>query len=560
MKRGLGIIVCLSLILVLSFSLASAGWFGDLFGKKKVTGEITTDIDSVPPTYYQFSTNNTITKQLTKFAIKVNDDLALYSHGQYIFSTNNTGVWFNDTAVYFTTTPSWANVTKILNYSIYNSSVGKKVGYRWYLTDNAGNKIATPIYFLTVATDCIDSDGGDIYGNATYISGTARVISANCVPDAADILGYCMTDHCVQTQQGNSIPVSSCTGGNCFVSETICIRDYGADAPVYPCSHGCTNGACIPATPAVPLNQETRARAESVAPEDTTPNCTDSDGGKDYYVKGTTYLGNTPNVDVCSNSSVLWEYSCDDANTFRSESYSCPNGCDDGACKPICGNNRIESTEVCDGTDLSGQTCASVLIPIYSGVLGCNQDCAGFDTSECSKGKSSFGNPVSSCRGNGECTVYDGSPLTKDEIIFSINSLSLNGIKLNGVKLNVNGKITNLLARGSVYKVDDGTYIVIKSISYNARGDKNLNRVKFLFTPSCKNKCYLDGKCYAVGQRKGVKYCADSSFVFKGQLKEGSACGGDNYKCISNVCTGTTKKCTNSGFFKRVISSFLVKN
>ena len=100
--------------------------------------------DTTPPTYSQISFNNTFAGQATKFSVSVNDNLALNPNGQYIFSTNNSGSWINDSAVLFSTTPSWANVTKTLN-----SNSGVIVGYRWYITDNAGNAISTPIYSLT---------------------------------------------------------------------------------------------------------------------------------------------------------------------------------------------------------------------------------------------------------------------------------------------------------------------------------------------------------------------------------------------------------------------------
>jgi hypothetical protein len=101
--------------------------------------------DTTPPTYNSVSVNNTLAGQITKFAINVSDNIALNPNGQYIFSTNNSnGVWTNDTAVNFTTTPSWANITKTLN-----STVGTRVGYRWFFNDSAGNTNSTPIYVLT---------------------------------------------------------------------------------------------------------------------------------------------------------------------------------------------------------------------------------------------------------------------------------------------------------------------------------------------------------------------------------------------------------------------------
>jgi len=48
-----------------------------------------------------------------------------------------------------------------------------------------------------------------------------------------------------------------------------------------------------------------------------------------------------------------------------------------------CGNNTREGTEVCDGTDLNSQTCASQLGAGYTGTLSCNGGCDAFVTSSC---------------------------------------------------------------------------------------------------------------------------------------------------------------------------------
>ena len=56
-------------------------------------------------------------------------------------------------------------------------------------------------------------------------------------------------------------------------------------------------------------------------------------------------------------------------------------GCTSG---PVCGDNAAEPPEVCDGTDLAGEDCASQ--GFAGGTLGCNADCTGFDTSGCTGG------------------------------------------------------------------------------------------------------------------------------------------------------------------------------
>ncbi len=60
---------------------------------------------------------------------------------------------------------------------------------------------------------------------------------------------------------------------------------------------------------------------------------------------------------------------------------SCTVDC--GPC-PNCGNDQIDSGELCDGTDLNGKDCTT--FGYSSGSLDCKNDCTGFDTSGCSSG------------------------------------------------------------------------------------------------------------------------------------------------------------------------------
>ena len=67
---------------------------------------------------------------------------------------------------------------------------------------------------------------------------------------------------------------------------------------------------------------------------------------------------------------------------------SCDSNChfDTSGCTEIskCGNGEIDDGESCDGFELDGATCASLLGDEYEGLLGCTSACA-FDTSECRK-------------------------------------------------------------------------------------------------------------------------------------------------------------------------------
>lgn len=64
-----------------------------------------------------------------------------------------------------------------------------------------------------------------------------------------------------------------------------------------------------------------------------------------------------------------------------------------------CGNNLSEGSEVCDGVDLNGTSCATAAASTPYGTLACNNSCTGFDTSAC---KARFVD-------NGDGTVTDNS-------------------------------------------------------------------------------------------------------------------------------------------------------
>jgi len=72
-----------------------------------------------------------------------------------------------------------------------------------------------------------------------------------------------------------------------------------------------------------------------VSPPPTLPNndCTDSDGGKNYFERGILRIPGNTNQDSClDDGERLFEYFCPEEDEQGSEIYTCPNGCDDGAC------------------------------------------------------------------------------------------------------------------------------------------------------------------------------------------------------------------------------------
>ena len=68
----------------------------------------------------------------------------------YVFSTNNTGMWKNDTWVGLAGVSAWMNTTKILN--TYASE--RTTSYKWYVNDTGNNWVASPQYLLKELLDC----------------------------------------------------------------------------------------------------------------------------------------------------------------------------------------------------------------------------------------------------------------------------------------------------------------------------------------------------------------------------------------------------------------------
>ncbi len=189
---------------------------------------------------------------------------------------------------------------------------------------------------------CTDSDGGkDYYTKGNFSYGSGGISSDWC-----------------SSSFGNGAFVSGCSADDigCTLVEYYCRDD--VEIPPYPqdkytCPKGCSDGACIDCVEnwncaswsAVctsglqtrtcnDLNACGSSISKPVVSRDCpTGKCTDSDDGKNYYVKGITHGPYVNNTDSCSSTGVyVWEEYCNDLGTQLGEYYKCPNGCVDGAC------------------------------------------------------------------------------------------------------------------------------------------------------------------------------------------------------------------------------------
>jgi PKD repeat protein len=116
--------------------------------------------DTAPPEWSNAGTNNTAAGQPTLFHVKWTDDIGLSG---FIFGTNNTGAWTNDTWTPMSGTTDWSNVTKILN-----STGGLVVQWRAWANDTSDNWNDAGILSLTTTQPPVASF---IYSPSTPYTG-----------------------------------------------------------------------------------------------------------------------------------------------------------------------------------------------------------------------------------------------------------------------------------------------------------------------------------------------------------------------------------------------------
>lgn len=136
--------------------------FTDNSGNFNTTGIQSFGIpDSENPTFSDVSYSITAAGTSCMFNATFDDDTQL---GFYIFSTNNTGVWANNTAIEFSSTPQTVSVSKTLN-----TTVGVNVGFIWYVNDTYNNWNSTEAEYLETTDETAPTYSS--YSYSTDIAG-----------------------------------------------------------------------------------------------------------------------------------------------------------------------------------------------------------------------------------------------------------------------------------------------------------------------------------------------------------------------------------------------------
>jgi hypothetical protein len=322
-------------------------------------------------------------------------------------------------------------------------------------TLNCGSCLEGQFCNLTSKTcynnSCIDTDGGINY----YLLG------------AANINGQNWTDYCFNVY---------------LLTEFYCVNNSLFSSP-YNCLSGCENGTCLNIT------------------------CTDSDGGRNYYTKGTfTWNNGTTLNDTCYNANSLKELQCINNSTISDVAYTCPNGCFDGACNTTCSEGTLNYA--CS-TVTNSKYCVNGTLINSCSYCGCD---SGLTCNTTSQTCYTSINPT--------CTDTDGG----------INYYLLGAANINGQ--NWTDYCSNSSSLTEFYCINNS---LLFSSPYNCPANSSC------FNGACLNTTCLDGTLNSSCSFTKPKYCSNGILIDKCL-----SCGCTNDKSCNFNQTCSLNQCSDS--------------
>lgn len=328
---------------------------------------------------------------------------------------------------------------------------------------------------------CTDTD----YGQDYYVKGTVGMMEET---GSGDAYYPSASDSC----NGNVLTEYYCIEGD--------TTSY-ASSIKYTCLGICSGGRCI--------NQTSETENQTTTE---TSDCTDSDGGKNYDIRGIVkdVREDFDKEDFCSTEREIYEYWCE-GSRYASTVAECPNGCEDGVC--------IEASNVPEET-----------VPEETPEEGIDQEeiqNEGFKYAywTCYGGAASGAGDGSSCNSVATLDVM-ASEFCSDQC--SVDDDSVCGV----LEFSVSGECGSF--EPETEEPTEGT------------------PEKWEDVLVCKNSCPLEDQCYPFGYRKGGRYCSDKG-QFIDQLISDSTCD-NNFECKSNVCADS--QCVSGSFIKKIIAWF----
>lgn len=209
--------------------------------------------------------------------------------------------------------------------------------------------------------------------------------------------------------------------------------------------------------------------------ESTAEGCSDSDGGKNYYVKGTATDGSTSLSDHCNPDGTLTEKYCS-GDEIKWHSYDCPGECINGACIKLVGIETEEpipvEAHICTEEEKEAEICTMGYEPV------CGYSNGKWET---------YGNACGACVSGAEYLIFgecEMEELHEDQEGEHEETQACNGC---------------------VYSSEEAK--IISCLDYGTR---------IVFNQS-------------------AQYC-DINGEFSGQKSNGESCQ-NNYECVSNFCS-----------------------
>jgi hypothetical protein len=317
MKRGVGVFVCLSLILVLSLTFISANIFNDIF--KGLTGKVT-DTDLTPRIAYWFG--------------KINQHV-------------ENGVWVTDPDG-----SSGANIDRLTYCQKWYPHTISVVEYKnetitsWTDIGNVNSYTSTKQSYKCIQANysCIDSDKGVNYSVkgevTTYLNGGIQYYLDYCNDAAILNESYCEENIASTVIRDCGMEGKVCSDGACVEEQIVAecgngIQDIGeqCDGNARAISASCQYFGYASGT--LGCKSDCTFNFSDCVGTGQAYTCTDSDGGLNYFVWGNASLVNAVNFinDSCIDKNYLMEGYCpSEGGLVAGQQHFCENGCVNGAC------------------------------------------------------------------------------------------------------------------------------------------------------------------------------------------------------------------------------------